>query len=201
MIGSRALILSLAVASLVACKKADDPLEPFRKQCLDLKTSGSLKAGLSTDDCATQLKASFELNDPTKRAEELATRMQAVSTQAAGKSTQEAQGAADELRGLISELQILGKPAASIVQAHFEASRDPDLRIAYARALVGLCFDDCATQKYGCIVPALMEGLGMDKPPEARQVAVAGLARCTGKNLGEDPAAWTTWWASVKDKH
>ena len=189
-----AALLALAPVALAGCKTAADPLAPFRKQCQDLQAKGELKAGLALEDCAKSLKTASDENDPARRADALAARLQPLAQQAAGKPLE----AQDELRLAVGEVQALGKPAVAPLQARFEASRDPEVRIALAKALVSLCFDDCAAQKFDCIVPALLEGLGKDKPVEVRAVSVQGLARCTGKEYGDDPAAWTSWWASVK---
>ena len=197
MIRTRALSISAVVAAALAssaCKHADDPLEPFRKQCTDLQTQGALKAGLAIDDCAKALKVTADENDPATRAEGLIARMQALVNQGAGKPGPQQ----DELRVVTAEVQTLGKPAAPVLQSHLAASHDPDLRLALANAMIGICFDDCTAQKYDCIVPALLEGMAADKPAEVRQVSVVGLTRCTGKSYGDDPAAWTNWWASVK---
>jgi hypothetical protein len=39
-----------------ACKRAPDPLAEQRKTCQELSASKSLKAGLSVEDCARELK-------------------------------------------------------------------------------------------------------------------------------------------------
>src|SRR5262249_7601888 len=100
----------------------------------------------------------------------------------------------------VAEAQLtgLGAPAIPVLQSHLAAAKQPDARLAFAQTLVGLCFDDCAKQKYDCIVPALLEGLSADRPPEVRQASTKGLMTCTGKDFGDDAAGWTGWWASVK---
>lgn len=41
----------------IACKQTPDPLADQRKTCQGLSDQKALKAGLSIDDCAKQLKA------------------------------------------------------------------------------------------------------------------------------------------------
>jgi len=48
------------------------------------------------------------------------------------------------------------------------------------------------------VVPALLEGVGADKPAEVRQASVAALQSCTGKEYGDDASAWSNWWASAR---
>ena len=189
---STALVLSLAGIS--ACKTAVDPLDEHRATCRALQAQGQLRAGLAIDDCAKQLKAAADENDPARRAEELVGRIQALVQEQKGKEGPPR----DELRQAIAAVQALGKPAAPSLQSRFEASHDADLRIALAKALVGICYEDCAKQKFDCIVPALLEGTTADKPAEIRQASLKSLASCTGKEFGDDAAGWTSWWASVK---
>jgi hypothetical protein len=44
----------------IACKKTPDPLADQRKTCQDLSDQKALKAGLSVDDCAKQLKSASD---------------------------------------------------------------------------------------------------------------------------------------------
>ncbi len=186
--------LLLSMTAIAACKTAVDPLDEYRATCRTLQAQGQLRAGLAIDDCAKQLKTAADESDPAKRADELAGRIQALVQEQKGKEGPPR----DELRQAIAAVQALGKPAAPALQTRFEASHDPDLRIALAKALVGICYEDCAKQKFDCIVPALLEGATSDKPAEIRQASLKSLASCTGKEFGDDAAAWTSWWASVK---
>ena len=43
--------------AVVACNRAPDPLAEQRKTCQQLADQKALKAGLTVDDCAKQLKA------------------------------------------------------------------------------------------------------------------------------------------------
>jgi hypothetical protein len=189
-----ALLACALGGTLAACNRTADPLDAFRATCRDLQSKGQLKAGLAIDDCARDLKSAADADDPTRRADELAARIQALVQQGQGKPAQ----TPDELRQAILAVQLLGRAAAPPVIARFQASRDPELRLAYAKALVGMCFEDCAAKKWDCIIPALLEGITPDKPEEVRSASAQGLARCSGKEYGDDAAAWNSWYATVK---
>lgn len=189
----RASILA-CVLVLAACARPPDPLELFRATCRGLQEKKELKEGLSIEQCAKDLKAASDADDPVRRAEELLTRLEAlVQKGKAGQSTTHQQ----ELRDAVLSLQLLGRFAVPQLKAKLEASPDADLRIAVARALVGICSTECAQERYDCIVPALLEGTGDDKPPEVRQESLRGLARCTGKGFGGDLKAWRDWYAAL----
>ena len=79
-------------------------------------------------------------------------------------------------------------------------SIDPDLRAPLARVLSSACAADCATRKFDCIVPALLEGTSDDKPPEVRRDSAAALARCTGEKVPGEPSAWRKWWAERESR-
>ena len=187
------LALGAALAS-TGCKKPEDPLDPFRKQCEELKAAGSLKAGMPIDDCAKTLQANAAEADPAHKAEELAARVESLVAQGADKPG-DAQTA---LHVAEAQLTGIGAPAIPVLQTHMAAAKQPDAKLAYAQTLVGLCFDDCAKQKYDCIVPALLEGLAGDRPREVKLASIKGLMTCTGKDFGEDAAGWQSWWAGVK---
>jgi len=59
---------------------------------------------------------------------------------------------------------------------------------------VAICSNDCLFSDWHCIVSALIEGVGEDKPSDVRREAEKGLMRCIGQQLGDDPAAWRKWW-------
>jgi hypothetical protein len=42
--------------------------------------------------------------------------------------------------------------------------------------------------------------MGDDKPADVRRESEKGLMRCTGEQLGDDPAAWKKWWADRKQR-
>jgi hypothetical protein len=168
---------------LVACRP--DPLADFRNTCRGLEEQKLLRAGLSVDRCAQQLKERADLDDPALKAEELVGRV----TRLVGR------GGAQELRDTLSQLQGLGRPAVAPALATLKSARDPGLRLALARVLINLCAEDCATHRFECMVPALLEGTSDDKPHGARIEAEKALTRCTGEELGDDPAAWRKWWA------
>jgi hypothetical protein len=190
-------LLAFALAALPACKQAPDPLDEHRKACKELDAAKSLRAGLTVEECAKELKAAAEARDPARRAEELAQRLAALVI--AGKSNSDATQR-QELRDTLIALQGLGKPAVAPLQQRMTGSQDPDLRIAVAKVLVNICGEDCALQSYSCIVPALLEGTTSDKPAEVRLESIKGLSRCTGKAFGDDPAAWRAWWSEQPKK-
>lgn len=185
-------LLAAALCAATACKPAPDPLEDQRKACRELDASKSLRAGLTVEECAKELKAAADARDPARRAEELTQRLAALVI--AGKSSADATQR-QELRDTLVAVQGLGKPAVPALQQRMAGSQDPDLRIAVARALVNICGEDCALQRYSCIVPALLEGTTTDKPAEVRLESVRGLSRCTGQTFGDDPQAWRAWWS------
>jgi hypothetical protein len=181
----RAFLLLLAFG----CNRAPDPLAEHRHACAQLAEQKALRAGLSIDDCAKELKARADLADPVRQAEELVDRIARLV--AAGKS----KPAPAELKDAQLSLQALGRPAVAPTLARLKGSGDADLRLAVAKVLVNLCASDCAAAKYDCIVPALLEGVGDDKPADARREAEKALLRCTGEQFGDDPSAWRRWWA------
>ena len=189
---SRLAVLAAALCASSACTQAPDPLEEHRKACRELDASKSLRAGLTVDECAKELKAAAEARDPARRAEELTQRLAALVI--AGKSGTDATQR-QELRDTLAAVQGLGKPAVPALQQRLTGSQDPDLRIAVAKALVNICGEDCAAQSYACIVPALLEGTTTDKPAEVRLESIKGLSRCTGQGFGDDAAAWRAWWS------
>ena len=188
---ARAILLATLSAAL-GCKHPPDPLEAPRAQCQKLADAKELKSGMTVEACAKELRAA----DPAVRAQALLEQIQALVTAGKGPTQQTApqhQALADALQGLAS----LGKPAVPPAQKLMTESKDPDLRIALARVLVALCIDDCAGQKWDCIVPALLEGATPDKPQEVRTAAVRGLNSCTQQLIGDDPAAWRKWYEST----
>ena len=187
---------ALSLAALVACSKKPDPLAEHRAACQSLEKAGQLRKGLAVEACAEQLKRAADAQDPRVRAAEILDRLAALTAKGRGKENDASQLIA--VRDLIDNLQRLGKPSASTALQRLEASADPDFRIAVAKALVGACAEDCGTGDFSCIVPALLEGVGDDKPSEVRREAEKGLLRCTGQQLGDDPTAWRKWWASRK---
>jgi hypothetical protein len=190
------VLLAAALCAVSACKQAPDPLEEQRKACRELDASKSLRAGLTVEECAKELKAAADARDPGRRAEELTQRLAALVL--AGKSGTDAVQR-QELRDTLAAVQGLGKPAVPALQQRMTGSQDPDLRIAVARALVNICGEDCAKQEFSCIVPALLEGTTTDKPAEVRLESIKGLTRCTGQGLGDDPPAWRAWWAQRQE--
>ena len=185
-------LLVAALCAAAACKQAPDPLQEQRKACRELDASKSLRAGLTVEECAKELKAAADARDPARRAEELTQRLAALVI--AGKSGTDATQR-QELRDTLAAVQGLGKPAVPALQQRMTGSQDPDLRIAVAKALVNICGEDCELRSYSCIVPALLEGTTTDKPAEVRLESVRGLARCTGQSFGDDPPAWRAWWS------
>jgi hypothetical protein len=182
----RAVVLLLALA----CNRAPDPLAEHRKTCEQLLAQKALKAGLSVEDCARELKTLAELADPARRAEDLASRIAQLVAAGKGKP------APAELKDAQLSLQALGRPAVAPALAKMKGSGDAEVRLAIAKVLVNLCASDCAGSKFDCIVPALLEGTGDDKPDGARRESERALMRCTGEQLGDDPAAWRRWWAA-----
>jgi hypothetical protein len=182
----------LTILSLAGCKRAPDPLAESRATCERLQKEGKLKKGLAIEECAKQVKEAADAHDPKLRAEELLTRLAALTAKGRGTTTESNQVA---VRDAVQALQELNKPAVPAALARMKDSPDPDFRIAVAKALVAICANDCAFRDYDCMVPALLEGVGEDKPAEVRREAEKGLMRCTGEQLGDDPAAWKRWWA------
>jgi hypothetical protein len=181
-----------AAALLVCCLAAGcrrDPLGEYRATCSKLRDEDALRPGLSLDDCAGELKSRADLADPARRAEELVDRIARLVVEGSGKPTRL------ELRDALADLKELGRPAEAPALLRLRSSTDAELRIALARVLVGICADDCARRRFDCIVPALLEGTGEERPPEVRVESEKALARCTGERIGDDRAAWRAWWA------
>jgi len=172
----------------LSCKKPHDPLAEQRAVCLALQENHQLRAGLAVEECARRLKESADLNDPARKAVDLVDRVGQLA--AAGRPTDRT-----ELRDALDSLQQIGRPAVAPALSRLQGSPDSNVRLALARVLVGICGEDCADRKFDCIVPALLEGTGDDRPPEARREAERGLMRCTGEQFGDDPAAWRKWWS------
>lgn len=194
---SFALLCGLLSAGLLqaSCKPGPpDPLDEHRKACRDLEAAKQLRAGLTVEECAKDLKSAADARDPARRAEELTQRLAALVLAGKGSSDPSQR---QELRDTLIAVQGLGKPAVPALQARMNGSQDPDLRIAVARALVHICGADCNTQSWSCIVPALLEGISSEKPAEVRLESIKGLTRCTGKEFGDDPAAWRAWWSAT----
>jgi hypothetical protein len=181
-------IAPLLALLLIACNKAPDPLAEQRALCRTLEAKHELRSGLGVDECARKLKEAADLNDPAHKASDLVDRIVALAIQGGP-------GDRAELRDAQDSLERIGRPAVAPTLSRMQASPDGDARLALARVLVGICGGDCADRKFDCIVPALLEGTGDDRPPEARREAELGLTRCTGEQLGDDPAAWRKWWS------
>jgi hypothetical protein len=180
-----------------ACAGKPDPLAAHRATCEQLQKSGQLKKGLALDACAQQLKAAADAADPRTHANEALDQLAAVVVKGRG-SKDESQLAA--VRAAVEAVQRLGRPAAPAALERMESSRDAEFRVAVAKALVNVCAADCGLADYSCIVPALLEGVSDDKPVEVRREAEKGLLRCTGQEIGDDPAAWKKWWAERKGR-
>jgi len=178
---------------LAGCNRKPDPLAEHRASCEALQKAGQLRKGLAVEACAQQLKVAADAADPQLRAREILDRLASLTAQGRGQSGDQSQISA--VRDAAIGLQQLGKPVVAVSLERMAASQDPDFRIAIARALVGLCSEDCATGDYSCIVPALLEGVSADKPSEVRHEAAKGLTRCTGQAHGDDLAAWKKWWS------
>jgi hypothetical protein len=54
----------LFLLSFAACNRGPDPLADQKKLCKELEAAKSLKAGMSVDDCAAQLKARADREAP-----------------------------------------------------------------------------------------------------------------------------------------
>jgi hypothetical protein len=183
----RTLALALSLCCVAGCRR--DPLAEHRVVCKKLQEEKALRTGLTVDECTQELKARADLADPARRADELIQRIARLIVEGRGKPTR------GELRDALSDLKDLGRPAEGPALARLGASDDPELRIALARVLVGICAADCPAGRYQCIVPALLEGTARDRPPEVRVESEKALTRCTREQLGDDPAAWRAWWA------
>ncbi|MBS2025834.1 MAG: HEAT repeat domain-containing protein [Deltaproteobacteria bacterium] len=190
------LIALVIVAALTACNRPPDPLAPFIATCKELEASRSMKAGLTIEQCAKELKQNADAADPALHAGELVARIEALIK--AGKSDSDASHRL-ELRDAIIAVQDVGKPAVPLLMERLK-SPDGDLRIAVAKALINVCADECQAQKFDCIVPALLEGTRDGLPPEVRIESVKGLTRCTGKGFGDDAKAWREWWETASKK-
>lgn len=186
-----ALCFVLVLAAACRNAGAADPLAEQRKTCKQLADSKQLKAGVSIDDCARQLQASDNRVDAGRQAEELTDRLQqlvAASHQHHDPSQEQ------QLNGVVSKLQALGKAAIPTALSMMTTSIDPDLRAPLARVLASACAADCASRKFDCIVPALLEGTSSDKPADVRRDSATALSRCTGEKVEGDPSAWRKWW-------
>ena len=69
----------------LACNRAPDPLAEHRKTCEQLLEQKALKAGLSVENCAKELKSRADLNDPARRAEDVVDRIAQLVTAGKGK--------------------------------------------------------------------------------------------------------------------
>lgn len=190
-------IAAVSILLAAACASRADPLAEHRSTCEQLQKSGQLKKGLDLEACARQLKASADAADPKTHANDALDKLAALIVKGRG-SKDESHTAA--VRDAVEALQRLGRSAAPLALKRLESSRDADFRIAVAKALVNVCMPDCGLADYSCIVPALLEGVSDDKPAEVRREAEKGLLRCTGQELGDDPAAWRKWWADRKGR-
>jgi hypothetical protein len=190
----RLLAALLLLLSSTACKRAPDPLEPHRKLCAGLEERKELRAGLTVEQCAKDLKAAADLADPARIADELLDRAAALVRQ--GQALPGDAATRSELTDTLEKVKTIGRPAVPSLLSRLQRSPDADFRIAAARLLVAACADDCNQNKFDCIVPGLLEGLSDDKPVEVRRESVKGLTRCTGQQLGEDPQAWRQWWGA-----
>src|SRR3954468_14829860 len=179
---------ALLLAFSLSCQKPPDPLAEQRALCRALEEHHQLRAGLSVDECARKLKETADLNDPARKAAELADRIVQLATH--GRATEKV-----EMRDAQDSLQRLGRPAVAPAMSRLQGTPDAVARIALARVLVGICGSDCADRKFDCIVPALLEGTTDEVPPEARREAELGLYHCTGEQFGNDASAWRKWWS------
>lgn len=179
----------LLASGLFACKRGPDPLADQRALCRSLEENKQLRPGLTVEKCAAELKAAADLKDPARRAEELVDR--AVSLSSASRAPGNV-----ELQDTLAALEQLGRPAVPATLSRLKSSTNAEARLALAKVLVATCAGDCAEAKYSCIVPALLEGLGPDKPGDVQRKVEASLAHCTGEQLGDDPQAWRSWWAA-----
>lgn len=179
----------MALAAVSGCKRPPDPLADQRALCKSLEERKQLRAGLTLDQCAQQLKAADDLKDPALRADELVDRVSALAAASKGNGSL-------ELTDTLTALEQIGRPAIPATLAKMKSSGNADARLALAKVLVATCAQDCAEARYSCIVPALLEGLGDDKPGDVRRKLEVTLTHCTGEQLGDDPAAWRSWWAS-----
>jgi hypothetical protein len=182
------LLAPVSLAFSVSCAKPPDPLAEQRALCRALEQDHQLRPGLGLDDCARKLKETADLNDPARKAAELVDRVVHLASEGR-------QSDRTELRDAQESLQRIGRPAVPSALSRLQSSPDSNARLALARVLVGICSEDCAKRKFDCIVPALLEGTGDDRPPEARREAERGLLHCTGEQFGDDPAAWRKWWS------
>ena len=176
------------LALSLSCQKPPDPLAEQRALCRALEQYHQLRPGLGVDECARKLKETADLNDPARKASDLVDRIVQLAIQGTASER-------TELRDAQDSLQRIGRPAVTPALSRLQASPDSNARLALARVLVGICGDDCADRKLDCIVPALLEGTGEERPLEVRVESEKALARCTGERIGDDAAAWHAWWA------
>jgi hypothetical protein len=198
--------LALAAGTLAACPRQPDGLDEQRAACRDLIERKQVKDGLGLEQCAQQLHAAAVAQDPARKAEEVVQRFAAQALASQGSSDP---GQRQDLGDAAFAVERLGRPAVAPLRARLSGSGDPAVRREVARLLVRICWNDCREQKLDCVVPALLELLGPDLPPQApplgpaqqqpeeqRAEALTRLANCTGRELGQDPAAWRAFWAS-----
>lgn len=191
----RPALFFVLIAAAAACKPAGaaDPLEAQRKTCQQLAADKQLRAGVSIDDCVRQLHEADSRVDAGRQAEELTDRLQALVA-AAHQHRDASQD--QQLNVVVTKLQGLGRAAVPPALSMMTSSIDPDLRAPLARVLASACAADCASRRFDCIVPALLEGTSEDKPADVRRDSAAALARCTGETLAGEPSAWRKWWAA-----
>ena len=187
----------VALLASAACNRPPDPLAEHRTTCEKLQKAGQLKKDLTLEVCAQKLKAVADASDPRPKIDEVLSRISTLSSKARGAGDDAGKAA---VRAASDELARLGKPAIKPALAKLESSIDPDFRLAVARGLVGACKSDCASGEFSCIVPALLEGAGADKPAKVRADSGEALRQCTGQAFGDEPAAWNKWFAEWKQR-
>jgi hypothetical protein len=187
-----ALSLLVPLLVLTACQQQADLLAEQKAACKELADKKELRAGLTIDECAKQLKAAAEASDPVRKAEERVQKLAALVLANKGSTDFAKQ---QEVRDARLDVERLGRPAVAPLQARLKGSQDPAVRVEVARVLVRLCADECKGEHPNCLVPALLEGIGKERPVEVRAESFEALATCTGKTLGQDEQAWRSWWA------